>query len=156
MGLLDGILGAAGGGGGGLGPLADLLTKQGGDDFSHQDAHDLHEHAASAATPEQYQEAAHEAVSQMTPDQQQELHQHLTQQAQSQGLDVSSMLGGHEAGSAGGLASMLGGMQHGGGGSGGGGGLLSMLGGAGGLMGNPIAMMAITAIGGMLAKKVMK
>ena len=142
MGLLDAFAGDA------LAKLQDLMGKQEGGQLSHDDTHDLHEQLAGQATPEQYNSAAHDAISQLSPEQQQELHGHLSSQLQAQGHDPSVLSGDHEAASPGGMAGMLTQLQHGGLG-----GVMNMLGGAGGLLKNPLISMVIGAIGGQMARK---
>ena len=150
MGLLDDLMGA-----GGLSQLSGLIEKHEGADtnLSGAEAHELHEAVAQHASESDYHEAAKTALSQLSPEQHAELSSHLHQQAQSQGVEISQLAGEHSPNSLGGLASILTGLQKGGGGSGGG--LMSMLGGSGGLMSNPLVSMAIGGIGAMLAKQMM-
>lgn len=152
MGLLDDLLGA-----GGLSQLSGLIEKHEGTDtnLTGHEAHELHEAVAQHASETEYHEAATAALSQLSPEQHAELSSHLQQQAQSQGVDIAQLAGGHAPSSLGGLASILTSLQKSGGSSGSGGGLMSMLGGAGGLMSNPMVSMAIGGIGAMLAKQMM-
>lgn len=151
MGLLDDLMGA-----GGLAHLSGLIEKSDGADttLTGDEATKLHEAVAQHASSEEYHEAATTALAQLSPEQHAALSSHLQQQAQGQGVDIAQLAGGHAPDSLGGLASILTGLQKGSGNGGaGGGGLMSMLGGAGGLMSNPLVSMAIGGIGAMLAKK---
>ena len=156
MGLLDDLMGA-----GGLAQLSGLIEKSDGADttLTGDEATKLHEAVAQHVSTEEYHQAATTALAQLSPEQHAALSSHLQQQAQSQGVDLAQHAGGQAPESLGGLASILTGLQKGGGSDGaggsGGGGLMSMLGGAGGLMSNPLVSMAIGSIGAMLAKQMM-
>lgn len=162
MGLLDLL------GGDAMEKLQGMLGKVDAGNHSEADAHDLHEQVVAHASEDDYRQAAHDALDDMTPEQQQQVYAHLQEQLAAQGHDAAQLHGEeHAPGSQGGLADVLTQVLHKGrdgggqvaaapsGGGGGGGGLLGGLGGLGSLMKNPMVAILVGVIGAKLAKKMM-
>jgi hypothetical protein len=149
MGILEGLLGGQGG------ALADLVKRfegGGADAFSDQEAAQHYGTVAEQLPAEHYQQAAHEALSQLSPEQRSQLVEHLRDQARQQdvnfpGLHDEQRL--HEPGMLSGLFGQMQQQQPG---------LLQQLlggGGGGGTFSNPIAKMAFAGIAAMGMKRLM-
>jgi hypothetical protein len=148
MGILEALLGGQGG------ALTDFVKRfegGGADAFSDQEAAKHYGAVAQHLPAEHYQQAAQEALSQLSPDQRSQLVEHLREQARQQdvnfpGLHEEQRL--HEPGL---LSSLFGQMQQQQPG------LLQQLlgGGGGGTFSNPVAKMALAGIAAMGLKRLM-
>jgi hypothetical protein len=147
MGILEGLLGGQGG------ALADFVKRfegRGSDALSDQEAAQHYGTVAEKLPAEHYQQAAHEALSQLSPDQRSELVEHLRDRARQQdvnfpGLHEEQRL--HEPGM---LSSLFGQMQQQQPGL-----LQQLLGGGGRTFSNPIAKMALAGIAAVGIKRLM-
>jgi hypothetical protein len=151
MGILESLLG---GQGGGLADFAKRFESGGLDAFSDQEAAQHYGTIAEKLPTEHYQQAAEDALTQLSPEQRTQLVEHLRDQARQQdvnfpGLHEEQRL--HEPGLLAGLFGRMQQQQPGllqqllGGGGGGGGGTFS----------NPIAKMALAGIAAMGFKRIM-
>jgi hypothetical protein len=149
MGILEGLLGGQGG------PLADFVKRfegGGSDAFNDEEAAQHHGTIAANLPPEHYQQAAQEALSQLSPDQRSQLVEHLRDRARQQdvnfpGLHDEERL--HEPGVLSGLFGRMQQQQPG---------LLQQLlggGGGGGGFSNPVAKMALAGIAATAIKRLM-
>jgi hypothetical protein len=148
MGILESLLGGQGG------AIADIVKRfegGGSDAFSDQETAQHYGTVAEHLPAEHYQQAAHEALSQLSPDQRSQLVEHLREQARQQDVNFPGLHEEQRLHEPGVLSSLLGQMQQQQPG------LLQQLlgGGGGGGFSNPVAKMALAGIAAMGLKRLM-
>jgi hypothetical protein len=147
MGILETLLGAKGGG------LADFVKRfegGGSDAFSDQEAAQHHGTVAEHLPAEHYQQVAHEALTQLSPEQRTQLVEHLREQARQQDINFPGIHEEQQLHEPGMLAGLFGRMQQQQPGL-----LQQLLGGGGKTYANPIAKMALAGIAALGLKRMM-
>jgi hypothetical protein len=134
-----------------VGGLVEQFEQGQAHQVSPQDAAAHHDAVAQHLTPQQYEQAAKDAVEKLTPDQREELGKQLTAAAKAQGHDVDAMLAPHggNPSSPGGLGALMSALQ---GTPGGISGLLSTKG-AESLVENQAVRSALVGVAATAAKK---